>query len=276
MEEVTQEINEETGLMTQEDADREKVTQEVSIRVQRAKWVEEETRKKRDMEDEVRQKLLKEQEMIDEIGKSIDANMEMTRQARRYNEELQEDIHERVFALHGLSEDKLVGMKEYKNAYYKGVASGMFFLSVVMVVLCALLHGVTAQITLFMGFFTAVEGTLLTAKKSRKTLADGICRLLYLLLFPAMLVIFVCYELSMDAYAYILPYVVIAGALILLFGAVPYFIDTPYRDEKRRAGEAKDSLKEMEKLATKEIKKSQKKIQREIKKQEKKEKKVAK
>lgn len=250
-----------------ENAKKEAVIQTESVRVQKAEWIKQETERRRKLEDDMLEQLMTEQRMIDELNRSIDVNMKLTRESKRYNEEVRENLHAQVYAMHGISEDKLSGMKEYKNAYYKGVAFGMFFLSVVMVVLCGIFHGVTTQITLFMAFFTGIEGALLTRERDRGKVLDGLCKLLYMLLFPSMLGIFACYELGLSQYGLLLPYFCVAGAVILVLGTVSFFAYTPYREDRRKAGEAKNTLRDLEKQAGKEVKRNQKLRKKEEKKE---------
>lgn len=98
--------------------------------------------------------------------------------------------------MNGITEDKLKGMREYKNAYYQGCAFSLFLLSVVMIGICGVLHGFESQICLFMIACTGVEGALLAQDKWRNKLVNILCKLLYLMVFPVMMVIFVCYELN--------------------------------------------------------------------------------
>lgn len=251
-------VNQTADMAPAETAKKETMIQTESVHIQKAEWIQQETARRRKLEDDMFAQLMTEQRMIDELNRSIDTNMELTRERRRYNEAVKENLQAQVYAMHGISEDKLSGMKEYKNAYYKGVAFGMFLLSVVMMVLCGIFHGVTAQITLFMAFFTGIEGALLTRERDRGKVMDGLCKLLYILLFPSMLAIFVCFELGLSQYVMLLPYFSIAGAVILVLGTVSFFVYTPYREDRRKAEQAKNTLRDLEKQAEKEVKKQQK------------------
>lgn len=73
-----------------------------------------------------------------------------------------------------------------------------------------------------MAFYTAIEGTLLNNGKRQHAILDVLTRILYLLLFPSMLIVFVCYELGFTEYALIVPALTIAGVVLLLLGAVSY------------------------------------------------------
>lgn len=240
-----------------------------SLQIQKAEWMKQETARRRKQEDDMLEQLMVEQRMLDSMNHSIDANIKLTQESRRYCEEVKEGLHDRVYAIHGISPDKLFGMKEYKNAYYKGTVFTMFLMSAILVVLCGIFHGITTQITLFMAFFTGIEGALLTRERDRGRILDGLCKLLYLLLFPAMLIIFVCYEMDLPQYAMLLPYFSIVGGIVLILGTVSFFVYSPYREDRKKAGEARNTLRELERRAEKEVKKNQRQRVKEEKKEEK-------
>ncbi len=50
----------------------------------------------------------------------------------------------------------------------------------------------------------------------------------YLLLFPVMLVTFTCYELGFEEYALLVPVFAVAGVVVLMIGALSYFLYDPY------------------------------------------------
>lgn len=232
--------------------------QEENIRIQRKKWIQEELERRYQGEQQVLAQLMAEQEIIDGLNSDIDAGLERFEEGRKYNAELTQKLSGQVYALHGLTADKLQGMREYKNAYYKGIALGMFFLSVLLTVLCGLLHGVTAQITIFSAFVTGAEGTLLTREADRGRVLDFLCRTLYVLLFPMMLSAFSLYELKHPWYGLLLPYFVIATGIVLVLGTVSFFVYTPYRDDKKHACAARNTLKDIEKMAARAVRKNQK------------------
>lgn len=229
-----------------------------SLRVQKAAWVGRRIEKQREIEDEKWKKLQKEQQLLDERKRSIEESLDQTREMQQYNEECRADISSQVYAMHGLTGDKLEGMREYKNAYYQGLAFGLFFLSAVMILLCAWLHGFASDICLFMLACTGIEGALLSQESKRGKLFDLLCRILYIFIFPAMLTIFVCYELEFPEYDLLLPIFAIAGIAILLVGTSAYFFYNPYRKEKKNIRSAKGDLRKIEQFARKEVKKNRK------------------
>lgn len=229
-----------------------------SVRVQKTLYMQEQLKKRRQAEEHLLEQLLKEQQVIDRLQNSLDENMERTAETRQYNEELKDSMEQQVYALHGITEDKLMGMREYKNAYYRGCAAALFLLSAGMVVLCGVLHGFGAEISLLMLACTALEGALLAQERKRILFLDVLCRLLYLFLFPVMLILFVCYELGYQEYDFFLPYVSMGALVLTVLGTVSYFVYNPYRKERRKIRSARSQIGEIEKIAGKEVRKNRK------------------
>lgn len=86
-------------------------------------------------------------------------------------------------------------------------------------------------------------------------------KVLYLLLYPVMLTVFVCYELKFKEYDILVPIFVIAGVVVLILGAVSYFAYDPYRVDKRNRKKANSYIKEMEKAALKEVRLKEKALE---------------
>lgn len=240
-----------------------------SLRIQKTEWIYSQIQKQRETEDALFEQIRQEQDVLDRLNQSIENNMERTREARRYNQEFQEHMDSQVYAMYGITQDKLQGIREYRNAYYQGCAFSLFLLSVVLVVLCGILHGFQSQICLFMIAFSGIEGALLTQEKKRGKLLDMVCKVLYLFMFPLMMVVFVCFELDYPEYHMILPILAVFGICVLMIGTAAYFCYNPYRKEKRKMGAAKDTIREIEKTAKKEIRKNQKSTERSEKQQKK-------
>ena len=89
-----------------------------------------------------------------------------------------------------------------------------FVLLILLVVLCGLLHGFGSELCIFMAFYTAIEGTLLSNGRKQSVILEGLIKVLYLLLFPVMMVVFVCYELGFEEYQILVPIFVIAGVAV--------------------------------------------------------------
>ncbi len=246
-----------------------------SMRVQKTEYIRQQMRRRQESEDALMVQLLEEQRVIDGLQKKINENLEQTEEASKYNKEFKESMNAQIYALHGISEDKLEGMREYKNAYYQGSAFSLFLLSAAMIVLCGMLHGFQSQICVFMLAYTGIEGALLAQKQKRWKMVDWLCKLLYLLMFPAMMVMFVCYELAYSKYRILMPYATIAGTGILIFAAISYFLYSPYRKVKKHVREAKNHIEDIEKIARKEVRKNEKarikqekKVRKELKKED--------
>ena len=240
-----------------------------SMRVQKTEYVRQQMIKRKEAEDALLLKLMEEQKVIDSLQKEIRDNLEQTEESSRYNQEVQEDINAQIYALHGISQDKIEGMREYKQAYYKGCACAMFFLSAALVILCGVLHGFQSEICIFMLSFTGMEGALLSQEKKRLKVLYYIGRLLYLLIFPVMLVMFVFYELKYPEYDMLLPYMVIAAVCILVLAAISSFLYNPYRSARKKVRDARDHIEDIEKSARKEVRKNKKSLKKELKKQSK-------
>ena len=199
--------------------------------------------------------------------KGLPVYLEQTEESSKYNQELKENINTQIYALYGISKDKLEGMREYRNAYYRGCACAMFFLSAALVVFSGALHGFQSEICMFLLSFTGMEGALLAQEKKRLRVLDFLFRLLYLLIFPVMLAMFVCYELKYPEYEWVLPYMVMAAAGILILAALSYFLYNPYRGAGKKARDARDHIEDIEKSARKEVRKNKRSLKRELKKQ---------
>lgn len=238
--------------------EKQKLTGDESIRVQRAAWVDKQVRLQRETEDKVRETMLEEQRLLNERNKSIEADMDRSRELKRYNDDCAEELNAQVYALHGLTQDKLQGMKEYRNAYYQGCALVLFVLSVALTAISGYLHGITAPITLIMLAAAGLEGALLSQEGKRGKLLDFLCRIMYVLIFPATLVLYICFEQNMPVYNELMSVYAIVAVAALIIGTGGYFVYNPYRGEKGRVRAAKNDLKELEQIARKAVKKNRK------------------
>ena len=135
---------------TQLPATEEKANLKESLRIQKSQWIKEQIKRQREAEDAVLEQMIEEQRVIDGLNSDINENLDRTRESRKFNQEFQEKINTQIYEMNGITEDKLKGMREYKNAYYQGCAFSLFLLSVVMIGICGVLHGFESQICLFM------------------------------------------------------------------------------------------------------------------------------
>ena len=230
-----------------------------SLRVQKTEYIRQQMRKRQEQEDALMAQLLQEQRIIGGLQDKINENLEQTKESSKYNQEFRENINAQIYALHGVSEDKLEGMKEYKNAYYQGCAFSLFLLSAALIILCGILHGFQSEICIFMLAYTGIEGALLAQENKRFKMINWLCKLLYLLIFPAMMVMFVCYELGYPEYKLFMPYATTAGICVLVLATISYFLYNPYRNVKKKVSDAKGHIEYIEKAAKKEVRKNEKK-----------------
>lgn len=238
-------------------------------RIGKVRKLEEEVRRQNELEQLRTRRIRKEQEYIEQMSKAVEDHLRNTREEQRYNEEFERLIRKDVYQMHGISEDKLQGMTEYRNAWYQGTAFGMFFLSLILTGICGYLHGFGSELCIFMAFYTAIEGTLLTNGKKQHTIWEVMTKILYLLLFPAMLMVFVCYELEFTEYGLIVPVLTIVGVVILVLGAVSYFLYDPYRLDRKNHKKADRYIRDIEKAAVKEVELEEKALAKQARKQEK-------
>ena len=260
----------EAAEQTQEETkqeDEKKLTE--SLRVRKIGYMKQQVEKQRAAEDLLTEQIMEEQRILDETLGEIDDQIACTEKSRKYNREMQEELNARVYGMHGISGDKIQGMQESKSAYYRGCAFSLFFLSVVLTLLCGFLHGFSADVTLFMLCYTAIEGALLAKDEKRSRWLAFLCRVLYLLMFPAMMVLFVCYELGYPEHGQFLPFMTAGGIVIVILAVASVFLYDPYRKDKKRLRTAKNYMSDIEKLARKEINKNRKIRDREEKKEQK-------
>ena len=254
----------------------ERLTKE-SLQLQKALWIREEVNKKRAQEDQLLDQIFREQQLLQEMDDDMDANMEHVREGRKYREDIRERVEDRVYEIHDLSADKREGMREYKQAYRRGYALAMFFLSLALCVFAGYLHGITSQICLVLLMFTGTQAALLVHEKECFAFWRVLCTFLGSIIFPGMLVLFIGYELHFDYYKFALTYSLAGAFVVLAITTAAYFLYDPYRLARRRISDAKSMIRTVEKSARKQVKKNQKilakqdvKQQRLLKKQEKK------
>lgn len=231
--------------------------------------LQEEARRQNEIEKLRSKRIRQEQEYINKMSLTVEEHLRETKEEQRYNEEFEERIRYEVYRMHGISEDKLQGMTEYRRAWYQGAAFALFFLSLVLIVLCGVLHGFGSEICIFMAFYTAIEGALLSNGRKQALFFEIITKVLYLALFPTMMVAFVCYELGFEEYAFLVPIFTVVGVVVLIIGAISYFIYDPYRMDRKNRKKANSYIKEIERAALKEVRLKEKAFAKQEKKKEK-------
>ena len=228
-----------------------------NLRVQKTEYIKQQLARQREAEDQRMSRLMQEQEVINALRESIDESRWETEEIRKYNKEFQENVNAQIYEAYGISGDKLTGMREYKNAIYRGVAVVIFLLSAALTVLCGVVHGFSSEITLVMAAFTAMEGALLSQEKKQLPVLFVICRVMYILALPAMAVIFVCFELGFPLYGMLLPYAPMFALAVTTLGVLSYFLYDPFHADRKLLRDAKKQIRRIEKLAKKEVKKTQ-------------------
>lgn len=236
-------------------------------RIGKVMRLEEEAKRQSEIEKLRAKRIRQEQEYIDQMSLSVENHLRATKEEQQYNEQFEERIRTEVYRMHGISEDKLQGMTEYRNAWYQGTAFALFFLSLVLIAICGVLHGFGSEICIFMAFYTAIEGALLSNGRKQSLFFTVLTKGVYLLLFPVMLVTFTCYELGFEEYALLVPVFTVAGVVVLMIGALSYFLYDPYRVDRRNRKKANRYIVEIEKAALKEVRLKEKAFAKQEKKQ---------
>lgn len=236
-------------------------------RIGKVMKLEEEAKRQSEIEKLRARRIRQEQEYIDQMSLSVENHLRATKEEQQYNEQFEERIRTEVYRMHGISEDKLQGMTEYRNAWYQGTAFALFFLSIVLIAICGVLHGFGSEICIFMAFYTAIEGALLSNGRKQSLFFTVLTKGVYLLLFPVMLVTFTCYELGFEEYALLVPVFTVAGVVVLMIGALSYFLYDPYRVDRRNRKKANRYIVEIEKAALKEVRLKEKAFVKQEKKQ---------
>lgn len=228
-----------------------------NLRVQKIEHIKQQLKRQRAAEDARLERLLQEQEIIEDLRESIDDGMWQTEETKKYNQEFQEQMNMQIYVANGITGDKLMGMSEYKNALYRGAAAVLFLLSLALIILCGVLHGFQSDVCLLMLAYTAMEGALLSQEKKRLPMLVSICRILYIVTFPTMMVMFICYELGFGAYGLFLPYTAMLGTIVTVLSTISYFMHDPYIQDKKKLRDAKNQIRDIEKIAEKEVQKIQ-------------------
>lgn len=236
-------------------------------RIGKVMKLEEEAKRQSEIEKLRARRIRQEQEYIDQMSLSVESHLRATKEEQQYNEQFEERIRTEIYRMHGISEDKLQGMTEYRNAWYQGTAFALFFLSIVLIAICGVLHGFGSEICIFMAFYTAIEGALLSNGRKQSLFFTVLTKDVYLLLFPVMLVTFTCYELGFEEYALLVPVFTVAGVVVLMIGALSYFLYDPYRMDRRNRKKANRYIVEIEKAALKEVRLKEKAFAKQEKKQ---------
>ena len=236
-----------------ENTETEKGYSEKNSKINKVMKLQQEIQRQNDLEKLRERRIMQQQEYIDKLLHSVEATMKSTETERQFNEQFEEQVRGQIYQMHGISQDKLEGMQEARRAWYQGAAFSLFFLSLVLFGISGILDGFGSGLNLFIAFYTAIEGTLLTNERKQNAGLNIVVKVLYLLLFPVMLGMFVCAQLGYPEYELCLPYFTTGGVLVLMLGAVFYFIYDPYRLDRKSKRKADKYILGMEKAALKDI-----------------------
>lgn len=217
-----------------------------------------------------------EQDYVNRFLSSVKDNYDDAKRQKAENDAFEEQIRMQVYGMHGISKDKLEGMNQRSIAWYQGAAFAFFVLSCALIFLTGYFYGFSDSLTLFCAFYTAIEGTLLTNGKRSFFVMYFLTKLLYLLLFPSMLFMFLLRQLDYSRYRTMIPYFALAGVVILIIGALTYFTYNPYREDKKKQKQADHYLKKMAKAAEHGLKLQDKELEKQRKAEEKEKEKVRK
>ena len=236
-----------------ENTETEKGYSEKNSKINKVMKLQQEIQRQNDLEKLRERRIMQQQEYIDKLLHSVEVTMKSTETERQFNEQFEEQVRGQIYQMHGISQDKLEGMQEARRAWYQGAAFSLFFLSLVLFGISGILDGFGSGLNLFIAFYTAIEGTLLTNERKQNAGLNIVVKVLYLLLFPVMLGMFVCAQLGYPEYELCLPYFTTGGVLVLMLGAVFYFIYDPYRLDRKSKRKADKYILGMEKAALKDI-----------------------
>lgn len=236
-----------------ENTETEKGYSEKNSKINKVMKLQQEIQRQNDLEKLRERRIMQQQEYIDKLLHSVEATMKSTETEKQFNEQFEEQVRGQIYQMHGISRDKLEGMQEARRAWYQGAAFSLFFLSLVLFGISGILDGFGSGLNLFIAFYTAIEGTLLTNERKQNAGLNIVVKVLYLLLFPVMLGMFVCAQLGYPEYELCLPYFTTGGVLVLMLGAVSYFIYDPYRLDRKSKRKADKYILDMEKAALKDI-----------------------
>ncbi|MBR1524269.1 MAG: hypothetical protein IJ641_07425 [Lachnospiraceae bacterium] len=257
----------------------EKVTYAADINspiAAKVKRLEEEAEKKKELELRRSEMIRVQQDYLNGMLDNVTETLAATEKERQINDALEADVRKQVLSMHGISGDKYDGMERRNQAVFQGAEFALFFMSVILVIISGILNGMFVDITLFLCFFTAIEGTLLNHGE-RPRVIQCILRVLYLILFPVMLAAFVYYvivvsleKVHVSSFTTFYAVASIIGVVILMLGVISYFLYDPYRQDKKQLRKAGKYLRNMGKAANKEVSRNIKAFEKQQRKEEKK------
>ena len=238
----------------------------------RVRKLEEEAVKKKELELRRSEKIRIQQDYLNGMLENVTENLAATEKERSINDALEADVKKQVLSMHGISEDKYEGMQRRTAAVYQGSEFALFFMSVILIIISGFISFVLEgpiEITLFICFFTAIEGTLLNHGQRRSKAAEWVLRIIYFLLFPLMLLVFIMDILGFEYTYETMSGLAVFGVVVLVLGVISYFAYNPYRADKKQLKKAGKYLKNMGKAADKDVMQSIKKAEKQQRREEK-------
>lgn len=235
--------------------------QNEDLMVQEKHWMEERARKERESEDLVRKELFEKQKLIEQMRREQAEKFVQNKQMTLYNHLHEEEQKEQIYALHGITTDKVEGMVEYKNAVYQGAVFSMFMMALALCAYIGYIEGVDTKIFFAMLALAGAESTVLLHERDGKLqggLYGIVCKLFGVLTTPVMLFLYTVYELRFIDMSVTLCGCAVYAILMYLVGSADFFLRNPYRGTKRAAREARMEMKNMKRTAAKNVKKNQK------------------
>lgn len=258
MSDVTREIQENTELMVSDSEQREKTEAEevgaFDLRIQTLTRLREREELARKEQEEMCLRLAIEQKLADELSQKLADDMYMSRQLKKRNEEAEQQIKDQVYLMHGVSGDKIAGMKNTSHGVYVGAAFTVFLLTMGLAVLSGVNHGFRSEISMFLAFCGALEGAILGVEARRQGAVIYLFRVLFFLIFPIGLAAFLAVELGYTDYLIYLEYVMMGGIALSSLSSLGYFLVNPYRGVRRKMRDADSDLKRICKEADKQVK----------------------
>lgn len=240
---------------------RDSQLQNEDLMVQERHWMEERARKERESEDLVRKELFEKQRIIEQMRREQAEKFVQNKQMNLYNQLHEDEQREQIYALHGITADKVEGMTEYKNAVYQGAVFSMFMMALALCAYIGYIEGVDTKIFFAMLALAGAESTVLLHERDGK-LQSGlygiVCKLFGVLTTPVMLFLYTVYELEFIDMSITLLGCAAYALIMYLVGSADFFLRNPYRGTGRAAREARLEMKDMKRTAAKNVKKNQK------------------
>lgn len=247
------------------------------VMIQEGNWLEEAANKQREAEDKYREELIEKQKILEEKRREQASTIYGNKQLAFYNEMHEREQTDLIYSLNGLSNDKIEGMKEYKNALYQGAQIILFLTGVALLVYEYVALGLYSEIFLMSLALFATQIALMPKGKSEGVL-DKVCKVLGILPVPAMGVLLASTSLAYIPQTMVMEIEAIAIVALSLVASLSLFIRNPYRSARGQMHKANAELKELKKSAVKAVKhntKARQKLEAKQRKEEEKAKKVA-